>query len=189
MQAPPERDAVGRRGRNGDRAQPRDMFMAHLATFAASLNQAHLQPVGSFAEADEHHVVASFPRSYVFARNRALRSRAAPARGDGGARRPSAPIATPARTAARSTWHACRIPPPTVNRRLGLSSELAEEEVIAAPLFRSCQQSSRLAGSPRLASREPSSRPELRALALLPRLPAPTRAPRASPSAPAAWLF
>ena len=30
MQAPPERDAVGRRGRNGNRAQPRDMFMAHL---------------------------------------------------------------------------------------------------------------------------------------------------------------
>ena len=36
MQAPPERDAVGRRGRNGDRAQPRDIFMARLATFAAS---------------------------------------------------------------------------------------------------------------------------------------------------------
>jgi hypothetical protein len=48
------------------------MFMAHLATFAASLNQAHLQPVGSFAEANEHRVVASFPRSYVFARNRAI---------------------------------------------------------------------------------------------------------------------
>jgi hypothetical protein len=60
MQAPPERDAVDRRGRNGDRSQPRDMFMARLATFAASLNQAHLQPVGSFAEADEHRVVVSF---------------------------------------------------------------------------------------------------------------------------------
>jgi hypothetical protein len=31
MQAPPERDPVGRRGRNGDRAQPRNMFMVHLA--------------------------------------------------------------------------------------------------------------------------------------------------------------
>ena len=35
MQAPPERDAVGRRGRN-DRAQPRHMFIAYLASFAAS---------------------------------------------------------------------------------------------------------------------------------------------------------
>ena len=64
-------NAVGRRGWNGDRTQPRDMVMAHLATFAASLNQAHLQPVGCFAKADEHRVGASFPRSYVFARNRA----------------------------------------------------------------------------------------------------------------------
>ena len=33
-----------------------------------SSNQAHLcEPVGSFAEADQHRVVASFPRSYVFA--------------------------------------------------------------------------------------------------------------------------
>ena len=54
MQAPPERDAVGRRGRNGNRAQPRDMFMVDLAALAASLNQAHLQSVGSLAEADEH---------------------------------------------------------------------------------------------------------------------------------------
>ena len=60
MQAPPERDAVGRRGRNGNRAQPRDMFVAHLATFAASLNQTHLQPIGSLTEANEHRVVASF---------------------------------------------------------------------------------------------------------------------------------
>jgi predicted dehydrogenase len=36
------------------------MFVAHLAAFAASLNQAHLQPIGSFAEANEHRVVASF---------------------------------------------------------------------------------------------------------------------------------
>ena len=60
MQAPLEIDPVGRRGPNDDRAQPCDMFMAHLATLAASLNQAHLQPVGSLAEADEHGVVASF---------------------------------------------------------------------------------------------------------------------------------
>jgi hypothetical protein len=56
MQAPPEIDPIGRRGRNDDCAQPCDMFMAHLATLAARPNQAHLQPVGSFAEADEHGV-------------------------------------------------------------------------------------------------------------------------------------
>src|SRR6516165_3807647 len=71
MQAPPEINPVGRRGRNDDRTQPCDMFMAHLATLAASLNQAHLQSVGSLAEAHEHGVVASFWRSYVLARNRA----------------------------------------------------------------------------------------------------------------------
>ena len=59
---------------------------------------------------------------------------------------------------------------------VGASGGIAEGEVIAAPLVPSSQQSSRLAGSPRLASREPSFRLELRALALLPRLPAPTRA-------------
>ena len=71
MLAPPEIDPVGRRGRNDDLAQPGDMFMAHLATLAASLNQAHLQSVGSFAEADEHGVVASLWPSYPLARNRA----------------------------------------------------------------------------------------------------------------------
>ena len=70
---------------------------------------------------------------------------------------------------------------------VGASGGIAEGEVIAAPLVPFSQQSSRLAGSPRLASREPSFRLELRALALLPRLPAPTRA-RAS-SVPAASLF
>jgi hypothetical protein len=59
MQALPEGDAV-RRGRNSNRAQPRDMSVTHLAAFTASLNQAHLQSVGRFAEANEHRVVASF---------------------------------------------------------------------------------------------------------------------------------
>ena len=59
MQAPLEIDPVGRRGPNDDRAQPCDMFMVHLATLAASLNQAHLQSVWSLAEAHEHGVVAS----------------------------------------------------------------------------------------------------------------------------------
>jgi len=51
MQAPPEIDPIGCRSRNDDRAQPSELFMAHLAALAVSPN--HLQSVGSFAEADE----------------------------------------------------------------------------------------------------------------------------------------
>jgi hypothetical protein len=109
MQAPPERDTVGRRGRNGNSAQPRDMFMAHLAAFAARLNQTHLQPLGSLAEADEHREWRPFWRSYVFARNRATAIASRSGERDGGARRPSVQAAWPRHSLSRGRTGVARV--------------------------------------------------------------------------------
>jgi hypothetical protein len=62
IQLGPERAAIDRRRRDGNRAKAGDVPMAHAAGIAVRLGKAHMQAVRGLAEADEHEAFS--PRGH-----------------------------------------------------------------------------------------------------------------------------